>query len=115
MGVAAVLGVSPDLRAQDIPSTVRTHLVSVIFFMPTDFLPKAVAAIAKGPLEVALQFPDGMTGATGTVSVINNQIDQATGKIAFKAVFADAYVIVSPGAPVSLRILGESVTGRVVQ
>ena len=63
-------------------------------------------ALAQGaPSVVALARDDGTVLDTGTVALLDNQIDQTTGTIRVKATFPNAHLRLWPGEFVSARVL----------
>jgi multidrug efflux system membrane fusion protein len=106
-GVAAMLGAS-DVCAQSAPRP-----VVVAFSLPADLL----AEIPSG-LGVEL-LADGNRSVAGRLSIIDNQIDRATGTIRVKATFDDAGEM-QPGQRATIhvyaarRALGLSAIGEVV-
>ncbi|MGC1458647.1 MAG: efflux RND transporter periplasmic adaptor subunit [Steroidobacteraceae bacterium] len=80
--------------------------ISVMFTLPEDDVPKMTEALANGPTSVvALARDDGTVLDSGTVALLDNQIDQTTGTIRVKATFPNAHQRLWPGAFVSARVL----------
>jgi multidrug efflux system membrane fusion protein len=80
--------------------------ISVMFTLPEDDVPKMTEALAQGaPSVVALARDDGTVLDTGTVALLDNQIDQTTGTIRVKATFPNAHLRLWPGEFVSARVL----------
>ena len=84
--------------------------ITCIFTLPEQIFPQLKGALRAGPVPViALSRSD--TGASdtqldrGTVELINNQIDQASGTIQVKAVFPNANETLWPGEFVNARVL----------
>ncbi len=86
--------------------------ISVVFTLPQQQLADVAAAQARGTPEV-LALPQGGTenpaGAaapidTGTLSVLDNQVDPTTGTIKLKATFPNAGLKLWPGAFVTVRL-----------
>jgi multidrug efflux system membrane fusion protein len=78
--------------------------ISVIFTLPEESLGAVNAALASGPVPVTTLSRDGATRLDqGTLSLIDNQIDQATGTIKLKATFANAHNALWPGQYVTAR------------
>jgi len=79
------------VRASD-PSSglvVITQLdpIAVFFTLPEDDLPKISEEMAKGPLTVEVYARDGSSKlGTGTLGVVDNQINQATASVRLKAI-----------------------------
>ena len=63
--------------------------VFVSFNVPENQLPIILENQAKGPLPVAAYTAAGQRLATGTLSLINNQVDTTTGTILLEATFAN--------------------------
>jgi multidrug efflux system membrane fusion protein len=80
--------------------------ISVMFTLPEDEVPKMTQALARGTTSVvALARDDGTVLDSGTVTLLDNQIDQTTGTIRVKATFPNAHQLLWPGEFVSARVL----------
>jgi multidrug efflux system membrane fusion protein len=80
--------------------------ISVIFTLPEEDLPAISAALAAGAVQVTTLSRDGGTVLDqGTLSLVDNQIDQATGTAKLKAIFANAHHTLWPGQYVNARVL----------
>jgi multidrug efflux system membrane fusion protein len=80
--------------------------ITVIFTLPEEDLSAVAAALAAGPVKVNTMARGG--GAEldeGTLSLIDNQIDQGTGTLKLKAVFKNARNALWPGQYVDARVL----------
>ena len=80
--------------------------ITVIFTLPEEELSTVAAALAAGPVKVNTMARGG--GAEldeGTLSLIDNQIDQGTGTLKLKAVFKNARNALWPGQYVDARVL----------
>jgi membrane fusion protein, multidrug efflux system len=78
----------------------------VIFTLPEEDLPAISTALAAGPVVVTTLSRDGGTVLDqGSLSLIDNQIDQATGTAKLKAIFANARNTLWPGQYVNARVL----------
>jgi multidrug efflux system membrane fusion protein len=80
--------------------------ITVIFTLPEENLSTVAAALAAGPVKVQTMARGG--GAEldeGTLSLIDNQIDQGTGTLKLKAVFKNARNALWPGQYVDARVL----------
>ena len=76
--------------------------ISVIFTAPQDDLPRISAALAAGQPPIEARTSDGATLlATGKLTVVDNQVDPATGSIRLKAEFANADHALWPGQAVA--------------
>jgi multidrug efflux system membrane fusion protein len=79
--------------------------ISVIFTAPQDDLPRISAALAAGAPPIEARTSDGATLlATGKLTVVDNQVDPATGSIRLKAEFANADHALWPGQAVAVRL-----------
>ncbi|HTD75516.1 MAG TPA: efflux RND transporter periplasmic adaptor subunit [Steroidobacteraceae bacterium] len=80
--------------------------ISVIFTLPDDSLSSVGAALAAGPVQVTTVSRDGSTVLDeGTLTLIDNQVDQATGTAKFKATFSNTHNTLWPGQYVNARVL----------
>lgn len=80
--------------------------ISVIFTLPEESLPSVSTALASGSLTVDAMSRDEKTQLDrGTVTLIDNQIDQTTGTIRVKATFPNARNTLWPGQFVNARVL----------
>lgn len=80
--------------------------IAVVFTLPEQTLSDIRAAGGgEGLKVVALDRDNQKTVATGTLSVIDNQIDQTTGTIKLKATFANDDKALWPGQFVNVRLL----------
>jgi multidrug efflux system membrane fusion protein len=96
--------------------------ISVIFTLPQDVLPSVVAARGKGTLAVtALDGNNTTELGDGTLELIDNQIDPATGTVKLKANFPNPGRTLWPGQFVNARLRigvaekGLTVPTRVIQ
>jgi multidrug efflux system membrane fusion protein len=84
----------------------QLHPISVIFSLPEDELPTVSRAMQAGTVQVAALPREGNDELDrGTVALIDNQIDQATGTIRLKATFPNTQNTLWPGAYVNVRLL----------
>jgi multidrug efflux system membrane fusion protein len=80
--------------------------IAVIFTAPEDQLPEIKAALAASPPKTIALSTDGKRVlSTGTLSLINNQVDTTSGTIRLKAVFDNKDHALWPGQSVSTRLL----------
>ncbi len=97
------------VHATDTPGiVVMTQLqpISVMFTLPEDQVPQMTEALDHGPVSVvALARDNGTVLDSGTVALLDNQIDQTTGTIRVKATFPNAHLRLWPGEFVSARVL----------
>jgi multidrug efflux system membrane fusion protein len=86
--------------------------ISVLFTLPQQTLPAVASAMAAGPAPV-LALAQDATGAparvldTGTLAVLDNQVDSTTGTIKLKATFPNQQHRLWPGGFVSVRLRTE--------
>src|SRR5206468_9766563 len=80
--------------------------IAVIFTTPEEQLPDIKAALAASPPKVIALSTDGKRQlSTGTLALINNQVDTTSGTIRLKAVFDNGDHALWPGQSVSTRLL----------
>ncbi len=80
--------------------------IAVIFTAPEDQLPDIKAALAAAPPKTIALSTDGKRVlSTGTLALINNQVDTSSGTIRLKAVFDNKDHALWPGQSVSTRLL----------
>ncbi|MFG1422356.1 efflux RND transporter periplasmic adaptor subunit [Roseixanthobacter liquoris] len=80
--------------------------ISVIISLPQDRFDDVVAAMGRGPVPALAFRRDGVTQlGAGTVTLIDNQIDQSTGTIRIKATFPNEDLKLWPGAFVNVQVL----------
>ncbi|MEO8317733.1 MAG: efflux RND transporter periplasmic adaptor subunit [Bradyrhizobium sp.] len=80
--------------------------IAVIFTAPEDQLPDIKAALAVAPPKTIALSTDGKRVlSTGTLALINNQVDTSSGTIRLKAVFDNKDHALWPGQSVSTRLL----------
>ena len=80
--------------------------ITIVFTLPEESLPEINKALGAGAVHVAAVSRDETTEFdTGTVQVVDNQIDQATGTIRLKAVFPNKENSLWPGQYVNARVL----------
>ena len=82
--------------------------ISVLFTLPQQMLPSVAAAMANGPAEVqAVSQDDAQPLDTGTLTVLDNQVDSTTGTIKLKAQFPNTHLRLWPGGFVRVRLQTE--------
>jgi multidrug efflux system membrane fusion protein len=101
------------LRANDATGTIavltQTKPIAVIFTLPEKNLEDVRRAMARGPVEIiAYDQDDTKALATGTLMLIDNQIDQTTGTIKLKATFPNDDERLWSGEFVHVRLLNET-------
>ena len=80
--------------------------ITVIFTAPEDQLPDIKAALAVAPPKTIALTTDGKRVlSTGTLALINNQVDTTSGTVRLKAVFDNKDRALWPGQSVSTRLL----------
>lgn len=77
--------------------------INAVFTLPERDFSELSAAMKRGPVDAAALAPDGRELARGKVSVLNSQIDQATGTIRIKAEFPNSDGALWPGQSVTVR------------
>lgn len=83
----------------------QIHPISVVFTLPQQHLRAINAESAKGPLQVLAIDSDNTTQlGEGTLTVVDNQIDQTTGTIKLKATFQNENNTLWPGQFVNARL-----------
>jgi multidrug efflux system membrane fusion protein len=104
------------VRASDAGIVVITELrpVSVLFTLPQQQLLQVNKAQAKSAIAVEALGADGKELDRGTLQVVDNQVDQATGTIRMKAEFPNANLQLWPGQFVNVRLLIDTLKGVVV-
>ena len=89
-----------------IVSIAQIEPITVIFTAPEDQLPEIQAALAVSPPKVIALTTDGRKElSSGTLALINNQVDISSGTIRLKAVFDNKNHALWPGQSVSTRLL----------
>ncbi len=80
--------------------------ISVIFTLPEEDLSTVGAALAAGSVQVTTVSRDGKTALDqGTLTLIDNEIDQTTGTAKLKATFSNTRNTLWPGQYVNARVL----------
>lgn len=86
--------------------------ISVLFTLPEDSLPGVSKAMAAGSVPVIALLRDDKTELdTGTLSLIDNEIDPSTGTMRLKATFPNARNTLWPGQFVNVRVLVQQQRG----
>jgi multidrug efflux system membrane fusion protein len=97
------------VRAADTTGIVvvtQVQPITVIFTLPEEDLGTVSKALAAGPVKVTTLSRDGGELLDqGSLSLIDNQIVQATGSAKFKAIFNNAHDTLWPGQYVNARVL----------
>jgi membrane fusion protein, multidrug efflux system len=80
--------------------------ISIVFTLPEDSIPQINQALAAGEVGAAALSRDDLTQLdTGTLTLVDNEIDPATGTVRLKATFANARNALWPGQFVNVRVL----------
>jgi multidrug efflux system membrane fusion protein len=80
--------------------------ISIVFTLPEDAVPQINQALAAGQVGVAALSRDDRTQLdTGTLTLIDNEIDPSTGTVRLKATFANLRNALWPGQFVNVRVL----------
>jgi multidrug efflux system membrane fusion protein len=80
--------------------------ISVVFTLPEENLSAVGGALAAGPVQVTTLSRDGSTVLDqGTLTLIDNEIDQTTGTAKLKATFSNTHNSLWPGQYVNARVL----------
>jgi membrane fusion protein, multidrug efflux system len=97
------------VRAADITGIVvvtQVQPISVIFTLPEEALGAVGRALAAGTVKVTTMTRDGTEVLDeGTLTLVDNQIDQTTGTIKLKATFDNVRNTLWPGQYVNARVL----------
>ena len=89
--------------------------ISVLFNLPQQDLNAVNSAFAKGPLSVDAQRSDNDAVIdSGTLRVVDNQVDQTTGTVKLKAEFPNTDLQLWPGQFVNIRLLIDTLKQVVV-
>ncbi|MEO5622542.1 MAG: efflux RND transporter periplasmic adaptor subunit [Dokdonella sp.] len=93
----------------------QVHPINVIFTLPEQNLAQVRAAQNAKPLPVsALDRTDAHVIADGALTVIDNQIDTATGTFKLKSEFKNADNVLWPGQFVNVRLQVNTVIGAII-
>jgi multidrug efflux system membrane fusion protein len=103
-----------NVRATDTTGIVvitQLHPISVVFTLPEESLIEISKAMRQAKVTVAALSRDGKTElGQGTVSLVDNRIDQTTGTIRLKATFANEANTLWPGQFVNVRLFLRTIT-----
>jgi membrane fusion protein, multidrug efflux system len=89
--------------------------LTAVFTLPQQQLPQIAKAMALGPVAAdAMDGDNKIVLDKGTVTVVDNQVDQTTGTIKLKAEFPNAKLQLWPGQFVNLRVLVDTLKQVVV-
>jgi membrane fusion protein, multidrug efflux system len=95
------------IRATDTGGIVTINQLNPIFVnfaLPADSLPPVRAKAKEGNVPVTVQDSNLVDLATGTLTVIDNQVNAATGTVTYKATFANGDEVLWPGQFVNVRV-----------
>jgi multidrug efflux system membrane fusion protein len=96
------------IRASDaagIVTIAQLKPISALFTLPQDALPDVAAAMRAGPLTVVASTQDGKRQlGSGTLELVDNAVDQATGTIRLKARFPNEDEALWPGQFINIRL-----------
>ncbi len=93
-------------NATGIVVVTQVQPISVIFTLPEEDLSVIGAALAAGAVKVTTLSRDGKTELDqGTLSLVDNEIDQTTGTAKLKATFSNEHNTLWPGQYVNARVL----------
>src|SRR5262245_45202459 len=96
-------------------SITQLQPISVVFTAPEQQLPAISEALKSGPMQVTAFSSDGQKRlADGTLKLIDNQVDAASGTIRLKATFDNKDGALWPGLSVSTRLLIKTINNVVV-
>jgi multidrug efflux system membrane fusion protein len=80
--------------------------ISILFTLPEDALPQINQALAAGEVGVVALSRDDLTQLdSGTLTLVDNEIDPSTGTVRLKATFANLRNALWPGQFVNVRVL----------
>jgi multidrug efflux system membrane fusion protein len=89
--------------------------IYVVFTAPQQFLPAIQSAQDKGPARAVALAPDNETPlGSGVLSVVDNQIDQATGTVRIKAIFDNDNLHLWPGQFVNIKLTVDTIKQAMV-
>jgi multidrug efflux system membrane fusion protein len=98
-----------------IVTIVKLQPISVVFTAPEEDVPQINKALAAGTVPVTALSSDGSkTLSQGTLALVNNAVDQASGTISMKATFENKDNVLWPGLSVSTRLLVDTLKQVVV-
>jgi multidrug efflux system membrane fusion protein len=95
------------IRATDTGGIVTINQLNPIFVnfaLPADSLPPVRAKAKERNVPVTVQDSNLVDLATGTLTVIDNQVNAATGTVTYKATFANGDEVLWPGQFVNVRV-----------
>lgn len=93
------------LNSGSLVSLVQLKPIYVNFSVPQTALQQVIASQAKGQLEVSAYSQTGKLLEKGKLTVINNQVNTATGTATLQATFTNANEVLWPGEYVSVELV----------
>jgi multidrug efflux system membrane fusion protein len=105
------------VRASDAGIVVITEIrpITVLFTLPQQQLSQVNTALARGSVAVEALDADGKAALDrGSLQVVDNQVDPATGTVRMKAEFPNANLQLWPGQFVNVRVLVDTLKQVVV-
>jgi multidrug efflux system membrane fusion protein len=98
-----------------IVTIVKLQPISVVFTAPEEDVPRINDAVAAGPAPIEALSSDGKTLLSkGRLSIVNNEVDPASGDIRMKARFDNEDNRLWPGLSVSTRLLVQTLKDSIV-
>jgi multidrug efflux system membrane fusion protein len=92
--------------ATSIVTITQVQPISVVFTLPQKDLPDVQAAMLTGPLKAIAYPQDGSTSlGEGSLLLVNNQINAASGTVELKATFPNGKKTLWPGEFVEIRLV----------
>jgi multidrug efflux system membrane fusion protein len=92
--------------ATSIVTITQVQPISVVFTLPQKDLPDVQAAMLTGPLKAIAYPQDGSTSlGAGSLLLVNNQINAASGTVELKATFPNGKKTLWPGEFVEIRLV----------
>ena len=89
--------------------------ITIVFTLPQQQLPQVAKAMAAGAVKAeAMDADNKISLDSGTVQVVDNQVDQTTGTIKIKAQFPNTKLQLWPGQFVNVRVLVDTLKQVVV-
>jgi multidrug efflux system membrane fusion protein len=96
-------------------SIVRLQPISVVFTAPEEDIPQINAALAAGSVPVTALSSGGLKPLShGTLALVNNQVNQASGTISMKATFENKDNALWPGLSVATRLQVDTLKQAIV-
>jgi multidrug efflux system membrane fusion protein len=97
------------VKENDTPALLVIHQIDpvyVSFTLPERSLPEVKRSMAAGPLQVTALIPNAdVQPVTGTLTFLDNSVNQRTGTIRLKATFENSQRVLWPGQFVTVRLV----------